>query len=118
MSPQKQQQALSKRPEPGNLAVTHHARRVASGGRIRGLLVLFTIALMASLTGMMLLMVSNIFDRLTPSIRNDLEWKVQRGALELSQTMDIAIAAGDERLLQEAASDYVGSADVVGLFVI
>jgi signal transduction histidine kinase len=49
--------------------VTDRARRVADGAQIRTLLAVFSVALMVGLTGLMLLLVSSIFDRLTPSIR-------------------------------------------------
>src|SRR5688572_3720747 len=79
--------------------VTDKARQVASGTRIRVLLMLFTTLLLVSLAGLMLLLVSSIFDRLTPSIRKDLEWKAEQGAFALSQAMEVGIAAQDKAML-------------------
>ena len=53
--------------------ITESTRNVADGGRIRILLVAFNVALLVGLASLMLLLVSSIFARLTPSIRKDLE---------------------------------------------
>jgi signal transduction histidine kinase/DNA-binding response OmpR family regulator len=98
--------------------VSEDARRIADGGRIRVLLAAFSVALMASLAGLMLLLVSSIFARLTPSIRNDLEWKATHGAVELAQAMDVGIAAQDTSLLVKAEGAYATDADVAGLLVL
>jgi two-component system, sensor histidine kinase and response regulator len=98
-------------------AVPERARRIADGGQIKALLAVFTVALMLGLAGLMLLLVSSIFDRLTPSIRSDLEWKAAHGAVELSQAMDVGIAAEDERLVADAARAYLTDRDVSALIV-
>ncbi len=98
--------------------VSDSARQVASGGRIRILLALFTFVLMAGLAGMMLVLVSSIFDRLTPSIRNDLGWKAQHGALELAQAMEVGIAAQDASILAPSATAYVEDPDISGVVVL
>jgi signal transduction histidine kinase/CheY-like chemotaxis protein/HPt (histidine-containing phosphotransfer) domain-containing protein len=98
--------------------VTDRARRVADGAQIRTLLAVFSVALMVGLTGLMLLLVSSIFDRLTPSIRNDLEWKAAHGAVELSQAMDVGIAAEDGELIAGAARAYRADHDIAALIVL
>jgi signal transduction histidine kinase len=102
---------------PGPI-VTDEARRVASGSRIRALLALFTVMLLLGLAGMMLLLVSSIFDRLTPSIRNDLEWKAEQGAFSLSQAMDVGIAAQDPTLIAPLAKRYLDDQDVAAVVVL
>ena len=102
----------------GAALVSDDARRVADGGRIRVLLAAFTVVLMVSLAGLMLLLVASIFARLTPSIRNDLEWKATHGAVELAQAMDVGIAAQDPTLIEKAATAYLSDADVAGLIVL
>jgi two-component system, sensor histidine kinase and response regulator len=97
---------------------TENARRIASGVRIRTLLSVFIILLMLSLAGLMLLVVSSIFSRVTPATRNDLEWKVTHGAVELAQAMDVGIAAQDATLLAAAARSYVNDPDVAALVVV
>jgi two-component system sensor histidine kinase/response regulator len=98
--------------------VTDSARRVASGSRIRALLVAFTVFLMLSLAGLMILVVSSIFDRLTPSIRKDLEWKATHGAMELAQAMEVGLAAEDESLLVPFTKSYVSDTDFAGVVVV
>ena len=98
--------------------VTDKARQVASGTRIRVLLMLFTTLLLVSLAGLMLLLVSNIFDRLTPSIRKDLEWKAEQGAFALSQAMEVGIAAQDKGLLTPVAKSYLKDDDVARVIVL
>src|SRR6187397_129713 len=98
--------------------VTDKARQVASGTRIRALLMLFTTLLLVSLAGMMLLLVASIFDRLTPSIKKDLEWKAEHGAFALSQAMEVGIAAQDKALLVPIAKAYLKDADVARVVVL
>jgi two-component system, sensor histidine kinase and response regulator len=98
--------------------VTERTRRIADGVQIRALLAVFSVLLMVGLAGLMLLLVSSIFDRLTPSIRNDLEWKAAHGAVELSQAMDVGIAAEDEQLIAGAARAYLADRDVAALIVV
>jgi signal transduction histidine kinase/CheY-like chemotaxis protein/HPt (histidine-containing phosphotransfer) domain-containing protein len=98
--------------------VSDSARHVASGSRIRALLAVFTVVLMFSLAGLMLLVVSSIFDRLTPSIRKDLEWKATHGAVELAQAMEVGLAAEDESLITPATKSYVADADFAGVVVV
>ncbi|HEV8547995.1 MAG TPA: ATP-binding protein, partial [Polyangiaceae bacterium] len=102
----------------GTAVVSESTRRVADGARIRVLLAAFSVIMMVSLAGLMLLLVSSIFDRLTPSIRNDLEWKATHGAVELAQAMDVGIAAQDSTLIAKAAAAYAADADVAGLIVL
>jgi signal transduction histidine kinase/DNA-binding response OmpR family regulator/HPt (histidine-containing phosphotransfer) domain-containing protein len=102
----------------GGAIVSEDARKVADGGRIRVLLAAFAVTLMVSLAGLMLLLVASIFDRLTPTIRNDLEWKATHGAVELAQAMDIGIAAQDAALIAKAAQGYASDAEVAGIVVL
>jgi two-component system sensor histidine kinase/response regulator len=102
----------------GNAVVPESTRRIADGGRIRVLLAAFSVALLLGLAGLMLLLVTSIFDRLTPSIRNDLEWKATHGAVELAQAMDIGIAAQDTQMIAKAATAYVADPDIAGIVVL
>jgi signal transduction histidine kinase/CheY-like chemotaxis protein len=98
--------------------VSEKARRVASGGRIRASLMIFIALLLVSLTGLTLLLVSSIFDRLTPSIRSDLEWKAQQGASALSKSMEVGIAARDEKIVADLAKPYLENSDVAAIVVL
>jgi two-component system sensor histidine kinase/response regulator len=98
--------------------VAERARRVADGQQIKALLAVFSVVLMLGLAGLMLLLVSSIFERLTPSIRKDLEWKAAHGAVELSQAMEVGIAAEDQELIRAAAKAYLTDPDVAALVVL
>ena len=92
--------------------------KVASGGRIRILLTGFNIALLLGLATLMLVLVTSIFDRLSPAIRSDLEWKAERGAQELAKTMEVGLAVSDSDMLASEASQYVRNSDVQALVVV
>src|SRR5688572_10427271 len=72
----------------------HHHRKLLSTLRLKLLLSLFVGLLVIALSGLVVYLVSGIFARLTPSMEADLAWKARRGARELAQTADLALAAG------------------------
>jgi signal transduction histidine kinase/DNA-binding response OmpR family regulator len=94
------------------------AHRVTSGSRIRASLGFFIVVLMLGLAGLMLAVVSSIFNRVTPATRNDLEWKAGHGSVELAQAMEVGIAAQDVGLISAATRSYQNDADVAAIIVI
>lgn len=84
----------------------HHHRKLLSTLRLKLLLSLFVGLLVIGLSGLVVYLVSGIFARLTPSMEADLAWKARRGARELAQTADLALAAGDPALVTKAFGDY------------
>ncbi len=102
-------------PEP---LITDKARQVASGTRIRASLAVFTIVLLLALAGLMLLLVSSIFDRLTPSIQKDLEWKANQGAFSLSRSMEVGLAAQDVPMIARAAKSFLDDTDIAAIVVV
>ncbi len=90
-------------------------RRVLSTFRFKVILSVFVLVLLLALSGFIFFLVERIFSTLEPSIRADLEWKTQRGAVELSQSADLGIALGDRALIERAFSDYRNNADVLTL---
>ncbi|MDQ2645826.1 MAG: response regulator [Myxococcota bacterium] len=98
--------------------ITESARKIASGRGIRVRLALFAVGLLLGLATVTLFMLASIFDRLTPLIRSDLEWKAVHGSLELAQAMEVGIAAEDMALLTAAARAYTADADVAELAVV
>ncbi|MBN1606646.1 MAG: hypothetical protein JW940_08430, partial [Polyangiaceae bacterium] len=107
-------------PAPANPTqlASEGARKIASGGRIKALLTGFNLALLLGLAALMFLLVSSIFDRLSPSIRSDLEWKAERGAQELAKSMEVGLAVADKAMLATAASRYANNSDVQALVVV
>ena len=97
---------------------TEHARKVVSGRRIKVLLAGFTLGLLFALIGMTFILVTNIFSKLTPAIRSDLEWKAERGAQELAKTMEIGLILSDSAALAQVAKDYTDNRDIAALVVL
>jgi signal transduction histidine kinase/DNA-binding NarL/FixJ family response regulator/HPt (histidine-containing phosphotransfer) domain-containing protein len=86
-------------------------RRLLSGGRVKLRLILLTLLLVSLLTGLLLLLVSRMFSNLTPSLQDDLRWKAQRGASELSHTGDLGVLTKDTKQLLEVSQRYADERD-------
>ncbi len=92
--------------------------KILSTFRIKVLLTAFVSLLLLSMMGLGLLLVSQIFDKLTPAIARDLEWKARRGATELANTAELGFVVSDAQLIQEAFGDYRQDRDVRALVAI
>jgi signal transduction histidine kinase/CheY-like chemotaxis protein/HPt (histidine-containing phosphotransfer) domain-containing protein len=62
-------------------------------------------------------LVERIFTTITPAIRHDLEWKALHGVIELSNTAELGVIAGDREAIAQAAADLIHDADVVAIHV-
>jgi len=78
---------------------------------------LFVVALLLSLAGLIFVLVSSIFNTLTPSIRADLEWKARRGASELVHATELGIVVADEREIKGSLSGYDLDSDIKAIVV-
>ncbi len=105
-------------PEISSQLDSEGARQIASGGRIKALLTGFNVALLLGLATVMFVLVTSIFDRLSPAIRSDLEWKAERGAQELAQAMEVGLVVEDPAILAQASARYTRSPDVQALVVV
>src|ERR1700722_7987193 len=92
--------------------------RLLSSGRLTRALMAFLVLLLLALSGLTFALVSRIFSRLTPSIRQDLEWKTVRGANELARQVDLGLALQDEAMILKALGDYRSATDVLAIVVI
>ncbi len=92
--------------------------KILSTFRIKVLLTGFVSLLLLSMMGLGLLLVSQIFDKLTPAIARDLEWKARRGATELANTAELGFVVSDAKLIQEAFGDYRQDRDVRALVAV
>jgi signal transduction histidine kinase/CheY-like chemotaxis protein len=108
---------VSALPEGDPLSAEERAR-VLSAGRLRITLIVFVVTVLLALSGMIFSGVSRIFDWLTPSIRQDLQLKTRRGAVELAQTAQLGIVLGNSALVGNAVVDYRSDPDVIGLAVL
>ncbi|MET0343456.1 MAG: response regulator [Polyangiales bacterium] len=87
-------------------------RKALSSTRINIGFVLFTTTLLLGISGLMFILVSQIFDSLTPSIRRDLESKALRGAALLARETDLGLLTNDREMIAAAARDYASDPDV------
>ncbi|MFW6050922.1 MAG: response regulator [Myxococcota bacterium] len=105
-------------PEPEDALLSDSRRKaVLSSFRLKAILTVFIVVLLALVSGLMFFLVSRIFDWLTPSIQSDLHWKAERGAVELSRGAELGIVIQDRQLIHEAFADYKNDADVLAIVV-
>jgi signal transduction histidine kinase/DNA-binding response OmpR family regulator len=88
------------------------------GRRIKLGFVVFSLSLLVALSGLIFLLVSQIFDSLTPSLHRDLAWKASRGALALGREVELGVATGDSQLIAEQVAAYAKDPDVRAIQVI
>ncbi|MFO0567776.1 MAG: response regulator [Polyangiaceae bacterium] len=93
-------------------------QRVLSGSRLKLVLTSFVLLLVGGLSLMSYVLVSSIFERMTPSIAADLAWKARRGAAELAQTADLALVVEDQEAIDKAFGDYKSDSDVSALVAV
>jgi len=103
--------------ETEELLSADERNRVLSAHRLRATLSAFVVVGLLLFSTMMFFVVTRIFDWLTPSMQRDLEWKAQRGALELAQTTQIGVVVGDKDAVRKAAQDYLNDPDIESLLV-
>ncbi|MFT3925871.1 MAG: histidine kinase dimerization/phospho-acceptor domain-containing protein [Myxococcales bacterium] len=89
--------------------------RITSGLRLSVALMIMVTVIVGGLTGLVFLLVSRVFDSMTPSVASDLAWKARRGAVELSKTAELGLVVGDREIVRQAARDYLQSSDVVNV---
>jgi two-component system, sensor histidine kinase and response regulator len=92
-------------------------RRVLSTFRLKLILTSFVLVLLIGLSGMMVVLVTRIFDSLTPAVRADLGWKAARGAAELARATELGIVVSDERAIRAALGAYLADPDVTSIVV-
>src|SRR5262245_26184220 len=92
-------------------------RRVLSTFRLKLILTSFVLVLLIGLSAMMVVLVTRIFDSLTPAVRADLGWKAERGAAELARATELGIVVADERAIRAALGAYLSDPDVTAIVV-
>jgi signal transduction histidine kinase len=91
--------------------------KLPSGLRLKLTLVAFIALLLVVLLGMSVFLVSRIFARVAPSMRDDLAWKTRRGAAELAQRSDVAIVSSDLDAIEHALGGYRHEENVLAILV-
>src|SRR5262245_38443115 len=92
-------------------------RRVLSTFRLKLILSSFVLVLLVGLSSMMFVLVTRIFDSLTPAVRADLGWKAERGAAELARATELGIVVADEKAIRAALGAYLSDPDVTAIVV-
>jgi signal transduction histidine kinase/CheY-like chemotaxis protein/HPt (histidine-containing phosphotransfer) domain-containing protein len=102
-----------------SLALRDEAAQTAElGRRIKLGVLLFSLGLLVALSSLIFLIVSQIFDTLTPAIRRDLEWKASRGALALGRDVELGAITEDPVALAQQVSHYARDPDVRAIVVL
>jgi Stage II sporulation protein E (SpoIIE) len=106
--------AISVSLSPKNLTLLPKAERtrILSSSRLRIALTAFVASLILALCLVVMLLVGQIFDWLTPRMQQDLGWKVARGSVEVAQRGELALILKDEPMLQDAFERYAKDEDV------
>jgi signal transduction histidine kinase/DNA-binding NarL/FixJ family response regulator len=103
-------------PEMGEISESKR-RRLLSSSRVRMAFTLFVVALLMAMSGMIFVLVSRIFDTLTPTIQADLEWKARRGAAELVHATELGIVVADEHEIKGSLVGYDRDPDIMAIVV-
>ena len=93
-------------------------QRLLSLGQFRLTLLMFMAFVVLALSALVFMLVESSYDRIEPAIENDLRWKAQHGAMELSQTSDLGIVLEDRELIDGAWRSYRADEDVAALVAV
>jgi signal transduction histidine kinase/CheY-like chemotaxis protein/HPt (histidine-containing phosphotransfer) domain-containing protein len=74
--------------------------------------------LLAALSGLVFLIVSQIFDSVTPGLKRDLEWKASRGALALAREVEYGAVTESASALAQQTAHYAEDPDVQSIVVL
>jgi signal transduction histidine kinase/DNA-binding response OmpR family regulator len=76
------------------------------------------VMLVGLLSALVFVLVSNIFDFLTPQLRSNLVWKAEHGVAEISKTVELGVAAEEPALIADGVRSYLADRDVLGVIVV
>ena len=97
------------------LGAEGQTKKVLSSLRLKVAFMAFVTVLLLGLCGMIFGLVSQIFDALTPQVRADLEWKAERGAVELAQSAQYGLVLADESEIGNAFRAYSIDPDILAI---
>jgi len=103
---------------PAMLLPEAERKRMLSSSRLKAMLTVFIVLLLASLCTFMILLVSHIFHWLTPTIRQDLGWKVAQGAGEVAEHAEVGLLLKDGAVIRESFLHYAHDDDVQAIVVL
>jgi len=92
-------------------------RRILSSSRLHVALTTFVATLVLALGVLTTLLISRIFGQLNPTIRQDLAWKAERGALDIVRAADFGMLIGDAAIVRKTFERYRSDRDVTAIVV-
>src|SRR5882724_8936158 len=104
-------------PLPATLLPLAERQRMLSSSRLKLALTTFIALLLAGLCTFMILLVTHIFHWLTPTIREDLGWKVAQGAVEVAEHAEVGMLLKDEQVIRAASEHYRTDHDIQAIVV-
>jgi len=104
-------------PAPTSLLSAAERKRMLSSSRLKLTLTAFIALLLALLCTFVILLVSHIFHWLTPTIRQDLGWKVTQGAADIAEHAELGMLLKDPSLIRPTFARYENDADVQAIVV-
>jgi hypothetical protein len=104
-------------PAPSSLLSIAERTRILSSSRLKLALTTFIALLLAALCTFVILLVSHIFHWLTPTMRQDLGWKVAQGAAEVAEHAEVGMILKDSALIRQTFAHYENDADVRAIVV-
>ncbi len=93
-------------------------QKLLSGTRFKLRLAGLVVLIVAALTGLLSLVVGQVFAQMTPAIQRDLGWKALGGALELRHSADLLVLVKDHELVAKAAERFCRDPDVAYLRIV
>ncbi len=104
-------------PLPATLLPLAERKRMLSSTRLKLALTAFIALLLAALCTFVIILVSHIFHWLTPTIREDLGWKVSQGATEVAEHAEVGMLLKDGPVIRDSFEHYAGDTDVQAIVV-
>ncbi len=107
------------RPQGGAQVVLDPAQRarILSTARLKLVLTAFIVFVLLGASALSFVLVSRIFEQLTPATARDLQWKAQRGAVELARWSEAGVSSGDRERIRAAVRDLLEDDDVEAVSV-
>ena len=104
-------------PAKATLLPLAERKRMLSSSRLKLSLTAFIALLLAALCTFVILLVTHIFHWLTPTIREDLAWKVSQGAAAVAERAEIGMLLKDGPVVRDAFEHYAADEDVQAIVV-
>lgn len=99
------------------MQLTPRAQQGPSIPTLRNWILLALLVGVSAYTTIMFGLSRDLSERFGPQVRQDLEWRVQRGAVELSKACELAVAIGDVTEIEKCFGPYAEASDVQALVV-